>query len=130
MGISDSSLCSYCQEHDETIQHLFYNCNISNTLWSELTNFFIGKITLPSLDLQSAVLGFLDTSEKNNVILNNILLMFKITLYRNRSKNTINLRNVLNNLKNREKIERYLVFENQNKLDFHMKKWGEIFDLL
>ena len=90
----------------------------------------MGKTTLPSLDLQSAVLGFLDTSEKNNVILNNILLMFKITLYRNRSKNTINLRNVLNNLKNREKIERYLVFENQNKLDFHMKKWGEIFDLL
>ena len=55
MGISESSLCSYCQEHDETIQHLFYNCNISNTLWSELTNFFIGKFILPSLDLQSAV---------------------------------------------------------------------------
>ena len=49
--------------------------------------------------------------------------MYKITLYRNRDKNTISVRHLVNNLKTREKIERYIVSDNASKLAFHQNKW-------
>ena len=130
MGISESPLCSYCQLHNETIQHLFFDCEVSKALWLDLKNFFRDKLNLPSLDFQSAVVGFLGNTDKDNLIFNNILLMFKISLYRNRDKNTITLHNVLCNLKNREIIERSLVFLNKEKLHFHKKKWDKIIHFL
>ena len=130
MGISESPLCSYCKLHNETVQHLFFDCAVSKALWLDLKNIFRDNLTLPSLDIQSAVVGFLGTTDKDNLIFNNILLMFKISLYRNRDKNSITLHNVLCNLKRREIIERSLVSLNRKKLDFHNKKWEKIIHFL
>ena len=130
MGISESPLCSYCQLQNETVQHLFFDCEVSKALWSELKNKFSNNISLPSLDLQSAVTGFLGTNNIDNLIINNILLMFKISLYNNRDKNTITMHNVLCNLKRREIIERSLVSLNLKKLLFHNKKWEKIAQFL
>ena len=130
MGISDTPLCSYCQLHNETLQHLFFDCKVSSALWSELKIVFRDKLTLPSLDHQSAVFGFLGTADKDNLIFNNILLMFKISLYKNRDNKKITLHNVLCNLKSREIIERSLVSLNQRKLDFHNNKWDKIIHCL
>ena len=79
------------------------------------------KIRHSPLTLQSAVVGFLGECH-DNIFLNNILLMYKITIYRNRAKNTITARNVLSNLKQRENIEKSIAFSS-NKIDFHVKKW-------
>ena len=130
MGLSDTPLCSYCREHDETIQHLFVNCDISKVLWCDLQNLLANTITLPDLDSQSAVFGFLDSPAINFLIVNNVLLMFKISLYINRDKHTLSLRRVLANLKKREIIERSLVFSNPNKLNFHQNKWSSILPFL
>ena len=130
MGLSDTPLCSYCREHDETIQHLFVNCDISKVLWRDLQNLLANTITLPDLDSQSAVFGFLDSPAINFLIVNNVLLMFKISLYINRDKHTLSLRRVLANLKKREIIERSLVFSNPNKLNFHQNKWSSILPFL
>ena len=126
MGISDSPLCSYCKLENETIQHLFLECHMSKTLWLNLTNLFRTIIMLPILDAQCVVFGILNTTDKDNLILNNILLMYKLTLYKNRMKNTITLNNVLHNLRSRENIEKSLVFNNQENYDFHNRKWKKI----
>ena len=123
MGLSDSPLCSYCHAENETIQHLFYDCISAKTLWSDIQNFFSPAFLIPPLDLQSAIVGFLEVDQDLLIILNNILLMYKITLYRNRDKNTISVRHVVNNLIAREKIERYIVSDNAYKLAFHQNKW-------
>ena len=102
----------------------------AKTLWADLKNVFYPRLNVPILDLQSAVFGFLDTSDKHNLILNNILLMYKITLYRNRDKNNIHIRNVLSNLKSREKIEKAIVYGNKNKMVFHNKKWEIVSSIL
>ena len=109
---------------------MFFDCEVSKALWSELKNKFSNNISLPSLDLQSAVTGFLGTNNIDNLIINNILLMFKISLYNNRDKNTITMHNVLCNLKRREIIERSLVSLNLKKLLFHNKKWEKIAQFL
>ena len=129
MGICDSPLCSYCQKDNETVEHLFFKCYISKKVWLDLMNIFSPKLIIPPLDLQSAVLGFIDPSD-NSLILNNILLMFKITLYRNRVKNIITAQHVMKNLKTRESIEKSIVLNKQNKIDFHNKKWHLFHDIV
>ena len=121
MGLCETSLCSFCQGEKETFHHLFSTCNVTTNVWQELTTFFSSKVCLPPLSLQSAVLGFLEDCQ-HHLFLNNILLMFKITVYRNRSKNIVTARNVLFNLKQRENIEKSIAFTNK-KMDFHFTKW-------
>ncbi len=31
-------LCQFCNQHSETIQHLFWTCNLVNTFWKELSS--------------------------------------------------------------------------------------------
>ena len=130
MGLCDSPLCSYCHNDNETIPHLFYFCDSAMTLWTDIRNFFSQKISLPLLTLQSAVVGFLDDNNNNdNIFINNILLMYKITLYRNRDKGSVTLTNVIKNLRTREKIERNIAGANNNKLQYHDKKWRILYDI-
>ena len=123
MGLSDTPLCSFCHSDNETISHLFYSCNISTSVWSDIQAFFSSKIALPTLTLQSAVLGFFETDHDNSIFFNNILLMYKITLYRNREKGSVTSNNVIKNLKNRENIEKSIAARNANTLQKHSVKW-------
>ena len=77
-------------------------------------------IQIPDLDLQSAILGFFEG--KDNLALNNILLIFKLCLYRFRNKKTPDLSLFVKNLRERESLERKIVFFNDNKIAFHNKK--------
>ena len=78
-------------------------------LFGPIFRIFGPAFLIPPLGLQSAIEGFLEVDQDLSIILNNILLMYKITLYRNRDKNTISVRHVVNNLIAREKIEGYII---------------------
>ena len=78
---------------------------------------------LPNLDPQSAFFGFLE----GNFIQNNILLIFKLSLYRYRKNAAISLERVLKGLKRREMHERVHAFE-IGKTDHHNTKWGILID--
>ena len=121
IGFSDTPLCSYCNQHNETINHLFVECRVSKTLWNDIKSYFQDIITIPDLDLQSAVLGFFN--DDGDLALNNILLIFKLCLYRFRNKKTPNFQLFLKNLYDRESLERNIVMSNATKLAFHNKKW-------
>ena len=103
-------------------ENLFIECRVSKSLWNDIILFFNDKLDIPNLDLQSAILGFID-SRKDSLALNNILLIFKLCLYRFRDKKAPTFLSFLKNLREREFLERKIVFLNQNKLDFHNKKW-------
>ena len=128
-GFSDSPFCSYCHLHKETIKHLFFNCDITKSMWVLIQTFFKDKIIIPDLDLQSAVLGFLDTDNRDNLLINNILLTFKMTLYKCRDGGNITFSKFFNNLKSRETIEKSIAHEN-GKLGFHHRKWKFFIDLI
>ena len=44
--VSTTSLCSYCNEHDETVQHIFSTCNEVIPLGTELKLYFVNNIKL------------------------------------------------------------------------------------
>ena len=108
---------------------MFFECENTQHLWQQLKSFFENKINLPDLDLQSAIVGFLDTANAHNVLINNILLTFKMTLYKFRDKRNITFSKIINNLKSREKIEKQIAHGN-SKLLFHERKWNIIIDIL
>ena len=91
-NLVSSPLCSYCQDYDENIVHLFYKCQKSVSLWRELQENLIGlNIILPNLTLESAFFGFLNS----DFLLNHILIIFKILLYTNREKGNCNINQIL-----------------------------------
>ena len=123
MGISDTPLCSYCQQYDETFQHLFTECIFSKKLWSDIKTLFSTSIDVPDLTLRRALFGFLDPNN-DNFALNNILLIFKICMYRFRGKKQPNITLFIKNLHERERMERHIVLGNVNKLAKHFAKWN------
>ena len=117
-GFAHSPLCSFCNLNNETIVHLFSECKISISLWQQLKNHFLYKIPLPDLDPQSAFFGFLE----GNFLQNNILLIFKLALYRYRKNAAISLAHVLKGIKQREMHER-IHASNTGKINHHNTKW-------
>ena len=77
-GRSSSPLFSFCKNVDETILHLFYECDITKALWKSLIYFFDLSLNLPFLLTQAAFLGFTNTSCYDILLKNRILLLFKM----------------------------------------------------
>jgi len=47
-GIEGPFICPLCCENNETILHLFFECNYAKTEWSMLTEPWFGKVEIPS----------------------------------------------------------------------------------
>ena len=72
--------CSFCKCEEETTIHLFHICK--KILWMQLTSHLKRDLNLPHLIPQSAIFGFLDISNKNFLIVNHLLLLFKYYIYK------------------------------------------------
>ena len=75
--VSTTSLCSYFNKHDETVQHLSRTCNEVISLWTEIKLYFISNIKLTALCPQVSILGDTDTDDRCFLTQNLILLNFK-----------------------------------------------------
>ena len=71
---------SFCKCEEETTIHLFHICK--KILWMQLTSHLNRDLNLPHLIPQSAIFGFLDISNKNFLIVNHLLLLFKYYIYK------------------------------------------------
>ena len=72
MHIKNTSLCSYCHNADETIIHLFAECEIVKNLWTDLNN-HLTEFNFPTLTSKSAYFGFY---ELDDIMVNHIHLIF------------------------------------------------------
>jgi hypothetical protein len=94
-GKSPTTNCSFCGTANETADHMFVECSHSKTLWQGLVSHFIHQLTFPTLNSQSAHLGFLDDKIQNYLLLNHILLVFKIYVYNCREIKKLSLTGLL-----------------------------------
>ena len=60
---SNSSLCSFCKEEEETVFHLYFYCPNIRNLWNQLNFYLAEDLTFPLQKLQAVVFGF---SKKGN----------------------------------------------------------------
>ena len=133
-----SPLCPFCKLSDETVLHLFYECNIMLNLWNELVLFFENKFTLFDLTMQTAFLGFLNVNSELLLIQNYLLLIFKIYIYNSRRSESLKIKSLIREITKVKNIEEKIslmkktcyiqekmvtsweCFEDQNFLTFYL----------
>ena len=124
--LSDTKLCSFCNQEDETVIYLFSNCSKSKTLWNSLKEFFKDTINLPSLTYpQSAIFGFLQTDQELFLTINYLLLLFKYYIYVSRCSKTISFTALKINIKKAYSGKNLSKYDEKNKR-FFLKKWGKV----
>ena len=128
-GIKSSPLCSFCNLCDETPLHIFYECDSIKCLWSDLVHYFQNSLVLPILTPQTAIFGFLDSTnsdynfKKNKLLINHILLIFKLYVYRSREKQFIHINNLIAEIKSAKAIEKEIARSNSKKTIVFKNKW-------
>ena len=126
----NSPLCSFCNQKEETAVHIFKSCPITRVLWVQLKSLFVNKITIPAITPQSAILGFLEKSHKDYIIINHLLLIFKFYVYVSRDQHKVNFNALKNKIREIKKTEKTLAFNDSKKLRKYDKKWKTIDNVL
>ena len=128
-GKSSTTNCSFCNNAEETAAHLFVECSHSKALWRGLCNHFAQYLTFPTLTSQSAHLGYLDEKIANFLLLNHLLLIYKIYVYNCRDAKKIPLMGLLSRIKKTFNLE--LKTQEYNRSDmFYEEKWSCIATML
>ena len=128
-GIKSSPLCSFCNLYDKTPFHIFYECDRVKCLWSELVQCFQNTLISPTLTLQTVILRILDSvsnnsfSENNKILINHILLIFKLCAYKSREKKFININNLIAEIRKVKRIEKEIALNSSMKTTAFRKKW-------
>ena len=121
--IKDDPICSFCQEEEQNICHLFFECNVVFDFWMKFERLVKEKCihcNNVTIDKELVILG-----HKNNfmsdTVFDFILLLAKFYIYKmNLDKNFPTLENFVNYLKKRYVLEKYVAgIENNAKFE-HM----------
>ena len=128
-GKSLSKMCSYCGILDENVEHIFYECPHSIRLWDEVVTFFSPVLIVPALSPQSALIGFHSEVSDHNLLLNHLLLLFKVFIYKNREQKRLVFNNLQTIIKNVFKLE-IQCQKNLRSDRYYSEKWNIVRDLL
>ena len=105
-----------------------YECDRVKFLWLELVHCFQNTLILPTLTPQTAILGILDSVsndsffENNKILINHVLLIFKLYAYKSREKKFINLNNLIAEIRKIKRIEKEIALNNATKATAFRKK--------
>ena len=66
----------------------FYDCLIVKRIWNQLKSILSNNIKFPISTPQSAIFGFWDLDTNEHLILNHLLLIFKMYIYNARKQVT------------------------------------------
>ena len=100
--------CGCCILHEETIMHIFYDCLIVKRIWDQLKPILSNNINFPISTPQSAIFGFWDLDTNEHLILNHLLLIFKIYIYDARATGYVNISHLLIYIKGIKNIKKKL----------------------
>ena len=121
LKLVESPLCSFCDKHEETFEHLFVFCEHSKAFWKEISSWLheCGIETLPDLTDQINIMFGLFDVDNHFMLLNHIMLIAKQTILLCRQKSfTPSFIIFLAHLKKIFRIEEYLAKE-KKKLNLH-----------
>ena len=125
-----SPLCPFCKISDETVLHLFYECNITLNLWNELNLFFKNEFILFDLTPQAAFLGFLNVDSKLLLIQNHLFLIFKIYIYNSRRSESLKIKSLIREITKVKNIEEKISLNNEKKHAIYKRKWQQVENVL
>ena len=101
-----------------------------------LVHYFQNSFVLPILTPQTAIFGFLDSTnsdynlKKNKLLINHILLIFKLYVYRSREKQFIHINNLIAEIKRAKAIEKEIATSDSRKTIAFKNKWHIANDII
>ena len=110
MGVVENNLCSFCLKQRDTINHCFWDCDVIQRFWSELSNFLNEKCTHAfNLQLsQNLVLLGTERNIRTDCTLDYIILSAKAFIYHCKNNRCLpTLENFKIVLQKRYNIERH-----------------------
>ena len=114
--LTNSPLCSFCKHENETTLHIFYSCNSTRRLRSQIKLFLEANLILSYLLPQTAIFGFLDEPDNQNfVLLNYLLLLFKLNVYNSRKDKVLYFNKLLRDIIKVMKMEKNKLFNRKRK---------------
>ena len=120
-GITNTALCSFCNNLEETPMHIFFHWIHVKCIWERLGTKFQNDFILQSLTLQTAILGLYNEANDNDNFLNHILLIFKYYIYISREKSNIKYRYFNSQLNKSKKKEKQIGIVTINKSKAYKK---------
>ena len=100
---------SFCKLHSEIIMHLFYDCLTVKKLWNQIILFF------RHVPPQNAIFGFWDLDMNEHLILNQLLLFFKMYIYSAKTAGYLNISHLLIYIKGIKDTENTLCGNNAKR---------------
>ena len=117
--------CSFCDNHIQTISHLFWKCTFVASFWKDLIEWLYKK-GIYSDHLSDSDIFFGVKSYNNFLLLNTVILCAKKFVF---SSNYLSKRPSFSIFKHEiyrvEKIERCIALK-KNTLSVHKKKWSAL----
>ena len=122
--IIDSPLCSYCKMEEETIQHLFCECDLATSIWHDITGWLKTQgRSIEYLRYSQIILG----DPKFDPVINRIILTTKVAIFKNKDKTPPRIGQIISMLRSQFTIEKFNA-EKTNKLNFFRVFWAPIWN--
>ena len=120
--LRNDPLCSFCNNDDETIEHLFYNCSYVSSLWENVKE-WIKEKTDNEITLSLKDILFLKNARSENS-LNIVIMLVKFYIFRKRFEDRIlRITELKEILKNYYKTEKY-IYVTKGKCDVFDRRWN------
>ena len=87
MNLVPSPMCTFCGDHEETLEHLLISCTYTKTFWLSVISWLnTHNMRIDKLDEVTILFGISDNNP-GNCLLNHIIILGKYTIYSCRCKN-------------------------------------------
>ena len=125
MKYKNSPLCSFCNLHDETIEHLFWDCQKSQNLIKKIC---IDKLNISDICKESVLLGTWNCTASKYKINNLIIIYIKMYLFRCRTNDTnISMNGAMNYINYVLTVDEEKAIQYDYLETFH-KEWKSVID--
>ena len=123
MNLVPSPMCTFCRDHEETLEHVLISCTYTKNFWLSVTSWLnTHNMKIDKLDEVTILFGISDNNP-GNYLLNHIIILGKYTIYSCRCKN---IKPSLSLLKAKttetRKLEFSIAKKNKNE-SIHYKKY-------
>ena len=116
-NITDNSLCDFCGELVEDLDHMYWNCVHVKRFWTDFKYHYSEKLKVTELDKDIVYLGTQD------ILVCTVLFAAKRYIYQSKFKGILPaFQGFLINMEFIKKLE-FRIARNNNKIEYWFKKW-------
>ena len=121
-GIPETSQCTFYNQNNEKIDYLFCQCFATKVLWNDLNTIFENHLSLYDLTPHAPFFAFTEKYLVDSILQNDLLLLFKLCLYKSGSYGFVCLKSLLLEIKNINCLENKIAEVKLNKHKSYLLK--------